>query len=130
MPCGCPQINSLRDWVGLLRPVMLMHLAPAVASTAVIVLAMHRGRHPLALPAVLTAIPALFHLVLLAGGWGLEDARAHGWLTRPTVSGVRVRWSGLRIHLPLLLCGIKSSLGRWCSGNFLCFVWDVFFCVV
>ena len=79
------QINSIWDWIHVLRPSMLLHLAPGVASTAAIWATMHKVRHPLALPGVLIAIPALFHLVLLAGRWSLKDARDAGWLTQTPV---------------------------------------------
>ena len=63
-----------------------MHLAPAAASTAVVITAMRKARSPLVLPGVLLAIPAAFHLVLLVGGWSLSDARMHGWMAKPPVS--------------------------------------------
>lgn len=96
--CCTAQVTSIWDWVGLLRPSALLHLAPAAASTAATMWVMRHARHPLALPGVLVVIPALFHLVRLAGRWSMEDAQRHGWLTKGPV----------RSHACLLL-GIASS---------------------
>ena len=82
------QINSIIEWLDVLHLAPLIHMAPAAASTAAILFAMHRARNPLALPGVLVAIPTLFHLILLAGNWSLDDARNQGWLTKPTVSTI------------------------------------------
>lgn len=49
---------------------------------------MARFKHPLALPAVLLAIVALFHAALLATGMSLQEAQAAGWVMKPAVSSL------------------------------------------
>ena len=80
------QLDSLEGFRQLLTLETLCFLAPCLASCAAIIAAMRLGRSPLILPAVLAAIPAAFHLVLLAGGWSLADAQNAGWVAKPAVS--------------------------------------------
>ena len=64
----------------MLRSSLLPHLAAGAAWTIVLVLLLRRFRHGLALPLLLAAGIAFFHLVLWLAGVPLEQARAEGWL--------------------------------------------------
>lgn len=44
---------------------------------------MTRARSPWALPVTLAAVPAAFHLYLLATGTSLEQAQDAGWVLKP-----------------------------------------------
>ena len=63
-----------------------LRMLPTLGSTLVMMWTMARSSHPLALPGVLVAIVAAFHLVLLAAGISLEEAQASGWVLKPAVS--------------------------------------------
>lgn len=65
----------------LASPNALLHLAPALALALLLALVLRRARSPYALPALLLAVPAAFHLALLVAGVSLEEARAGGWVT-------------------------------------------------
>lgn len=95
------QISGFMDWIGVLRPHLLTHLLPGAACTALILATMHRARHPLALPGVLLAVPAAFHLVLLAGGWSLKDAQDGGWLTKPVSCSEHLLHDGMDSEAPV-----------------------------
>lgn len=74
---------------------------------------MKRFSHPLALPAVLVAIPVAFHAARLAAGVSMEDAMDAGWVTRPAEGSTpfwelwglfNVRgWSLSGIYFPAML---------------------------
>lgn len=48
---------------------------------------LHLMRHPLALPAMLLAIPAFFYACLAASGISLQQARDAGWVAQLEVRG-------------------------------------------
>ena len=104
------QVSSLSSWAQLASVDSLWKLAPALAMVACIIVVMHRCRRalrglpcacwplapavleqsagalrrsPLALPALLLAVPALFYVALFAAGLSLEDARQAGWVSKP-----------------------------------------------
>ena len=80
------QIDSFPSWANLFHQDQLIKLGPVVGSTAALYLTMHYVRSPLALPAVIVLIPAIFHIVLVSKGWSLADAADNGWVTRGEVS--------------------------------------------
>lgn len=63
-----------------------LRVLPTLGSCALMMWTMARFRHPLALPAVLLAIVALFHAALLALGVSLQEAQEAGWVMKPAVS--------------------------------------------
>ncbi|KAG2448594.1 hypothetical protein HYH02_006485 [Chlamydomonas schloesseri] len=78
------QVDTLESWVHLLALDPLIKLLPAAATIAVLMLCVEHVSHPLALPALLTAIPLAFHGVLWAVGWDLARAQEAGWVMPPT----------------------------------------------
>jgi SulP family sulfate permease len=82
------EIDSLGSWARLLHANQLAKLAPTLASTLLMVVTLERFDHPLALPAVLLALVAVFHLALAVAGVPLAAAEAAGWVLKPAVSRV------------------------------------------
>ncbi|KAG2444838.1 hypothetical protein HXX76_001579 [Chlamydomonas incerta] len=78
------QVDTLVSWAHLLAPDPLIKLLPAAATITVLMLCVEHVSHPLALPALLTAIPLAFHGVLWAVGWDLARAQEAGWVMPPT----------------------------------------------
>ena len=98
------QVNTFTSWLHLANKDALIHLAPAVAATAVLLVTMKYARHPLALPAVLLAIPGIFHITLLAMGMSLQEAADASWVAQPEVLPVLKC-----ILIPILFISTKSS---------------------
>jgi hypothetical protein len=72
----------------------LIKLGPALGSTLLLLATLKLGRNPLLLPAVLVAIPAGFHVLLIAFGISLQEAADAGWTMQPEVGGAPSRPSG------------------------------------
>lgn len=98
-PCTCeprrspplpprPKIDTLSSWLRLASLDALTKLLPTAATIAATMLTVEHCRHPLALPALIAAVPLAFHGVLWAAGWSLADAQATGWVMPPTVGAV------------------------------------------
>lgn len=71
---------TLRDTLQLLHAGPLTKVAACAAATAALWLTLKYGRHPLALPAMLCGIPAVFHVARLAAGWSIAELQDSGWL--------------------------------------------------
>jgi len=78
--CISENMTEMQDWKyllskqncilalpGLLSGVVLTYIARCVSNSAV-------------LPMAMVAIPAIFYVVIYAGGWGLEGAREYKWV--------------------------------------------------
>ncbi len=83
-----PQIDTLGSWLRLASVDALTKLLPTAATIAATMLTVEHCHHPLALPALIAAVPLAFHGVLWAAGWTLADAQATGWVMPPTVGAV------------------------------------------
>ncbi len=81
----CTQVDTLSSWVNLLTWDAVLKLIPTLVTCVTLMLTMEHCPHPLALPAMLAAIPVLFRLVLLAAGVTVAQAQDAGWVMRPTV---------------------------------------------
>ena len=79
-------VDSPETWLQLLHWDPALKLAPAVASTLLLMLVMGRFKSPWALPVVLIFIPGVFFIVLLGMHKSLEDAQDSGWVAKPQVS--------------------------------------------
>ena len=82
------QINSFTSWKHLANQDALIKLVPAVGATAALLLTLKHSRNPFVLPVVLVAIPAIFHIVLVATGTSLQQAADAGWLMQPEVCSI------------------------------------------
>ena len=87
------QVESLLSWANLAHTGPFVRFLPALVSTFVLWGVLSHVRNPLALPATLVAIPAVFYAVLLAAGISLADAQAAGWV--PAAAEVRI-WKWLK----------------------------------
>jgi SulP family sulfate permease len=74
----------------LLAADALIKFIPTFAAAMVLWLSMTRATSPWALPITLAAVPAVFHVYLLATGTTLADAQDAGWVLKPEVRGLRV----------------------------------------
>ena len=86
------QLNKVAQWLDILHIDPFIKIVPLIVTTVILILTMEHFTHPLVLPGVLAAIPLVFHGVLLAAGWTLEQAQETGWAMKPTVS------HGTRLH--------------------------------
>ncbi|BDA44720.1 Uncharacterized protein C24H6.11c [Coccomyxa sp. Obi] len=77
------EIDSFTSWKHLANQDALIKLVPAVGATAALLLTLKHSRNPFVLPVVLVAIPASFHIVLLATGTSMQQAADAGWLMQP-----------------------------------------------
>ena len=80
------QLNKVAQWLDILHLDPFIKIVPLIITTVILILTMEHFTHPLVLPGVLAAIPLVFHGVLLAAGWTLEQAQETGWAMKPTVS--------------------------------------------
>jgi hypothetical protein len=87
----------------------LIKFIPTFAAAMVLWLSMTRATSPWALPITLAAVPAAFHVYLLATGTTLADAQDAGWVLKPEVGFMNV-W--------LWFCGFKNGVNR--SWIFIC----------
>jgi hypothetical protein len=82
--------------VDIIRPSLLVaadaliKFIPTFAAAMVLWLSMTRATSPWALPITLAAVPAAFHVYLLATGTTLADAQDAGWVLKPEVRGFGV----------------------------------------
>ncbi len=83
------ELASFASWGGLFAAGPLLRLAPTFAAAAAMVATLERFEHPLALPSVLVALVAAFHLALAAAGVPLADAAAAGWVAPGGAANVR-----------------------------------------
>lgn len=81
------EIELLKDWVRLLHKDALIRLVPTCGSALAVLCTMRYARQPWVLPLLLATIPAIFHLVLMGGGWTLEEAIANDWCYPPQGNG-------------------------------------------
>ena len=75
------------DWGKLFNGPSMLLMCPGLLLGVALVLITGRFRHFAVLPCCLVAIPILFHLLLLAAGVSLDEARAAystGWLASTT----------------------------------------------
>ena len=79
------QLITLRDTLQLLHAGPLTKVAACTAATAALWLTLRYGRHPLALPAMLCGIPAVFHVTRLVAGWSIAELQDAGWLLQSKV---------------------------------------------
>lgn len=63
----------------------LIKFCPTMVAAIALWLCISRARSPWALPLTLAAVPASFHLYLLATGTSLADAQDAGWVLKPEV---------------------------------------------
>ena len=86
------QVDSFSSWAHLLARDPAIKLLPVLGATLLMYGTMKFGTHPLALPAVLLAIPAGFHVVLLATHTTLavRRVRAGCWRDGRRARGTRV----------------------------------------
>jgi SulP family sulfate permease len=68
-----------------LRADALVKFIPTFAAAMVLWLSMTRATSPWALPVTLAAVPAVFHVYLLASGTTLAQAQDAGWVLKPEV---------------------------------------------
>lgn len=85
LACGV-DIDSLASWINLFQPIPLLKCLPTVLSCAFIMLTLEMVHHPLALPSLLVGLVVIFHTVLWAAGFSLDEAQASGWVLPPAVS--------------------------------------------
>lgn len=85
LACGV-EVDSFSSWANLFAKDPAIKFVPTVAATAAMYLTMNYVSHPLALPAVLLAIPLGFHAVLLATRTSLQQAADLGWVMQPEVT--------------------------------------------
>jgi hypothetical protein len=65
----------------------LIKFIPTFAAALVLWLSMTRATSPWALPVTLAAVPAAFHVYLLASDTTLAQAQDAGWVLKPEVCG-------------------------------------------
>eukprot|EP00884_Botryococcus_braunii_P017695 jgi/Botrbrau1/4609/Bobra.60_2s0094.1 len=82
LACGV-EVDSFPSWANLLAKDPAIKFVPTLAATAAMYLTMNYVSHPMALPAVLLAVPLAFHAVLLATGTSLQQAADLGWVMQP-----------------------------------------------
>ncbi|KAF6261741.1 hypothetical protein COO60DRAFT_1699671 [Scenedesmus sp. NREL 46B-D3] len=81
---GCSTtINTFSSWANLFGHDALVKLIPTCAAAMVLWLSMTRATSPWALPITLAAVPAAFHMYLLATGTTLSQAQDAGWVLKP-----------------------------------------------
>ena len=93
------QLITLRDTLQLLHAGPLTKVAACAAATAALWLTLKYGTHPLALPAMLCGIPAVFHVARLAAGWSIAELQDSGWLLQSKLT-------------PVCLCTLVVVLAR------------------
>lgn len=81
-------VDAPETWLQLFSWDPALKLAPAVASTLLLILVMGRSKSPWALPLVLVFIPGVFFIILLGMHKSLGDAQDSGWVAKPQVSSV------------------------------------------
>jgi MFS superfamily sulfate permease-like transporter len=84
LACGV-EVDTFPSWANLFAKEPAIKFVPTFAATAALYLTMNYVAHPLALPAVLMAIPLGFHAVLLATRTTLQEAADLGWVMQPEV---------------------------------------------
>jgi hypothetical protein len=82
------QVREAAHILDLLGTAPLLKLAAAIAGSGAMAGALHMMRHPLALPAMLVAIPAIFYAYLAASGISLQTARDAGWVAQLEVGSI------------------------------------------
>ena len=68
-------INGLTDWLQLLNADSILLMLPGILLGILLVVMVQRIRHYLVLPAFLLAIPIIFYLVIVIGGFSMEQVR-------------------------------------------------------
>lgn len=79
------QVNGIRTWGSVMNHDSGILLAPGLAVGVGLLLFVQRVHHPAALPVALVTIPVMFYIVLVAGGFSMEEARSaygEGWLDK------------------------------------------------
>ena len=111
------QIESFATWGQLFNHDSAILIAPGLLLGVAILLIIQRFRHFLVLPGCLVAIPVGFHLLLLATGTSLDQAReayGTGWLANNTDTGLfyhawdhyqfeKVQWYAVPPQIPTWL---------------------------
>ena len=80
------QINTSADTLQLLHAGPAVKLAACAVATAALWLTLKFGTHPVALPAMLCGIPAVFHVVRLVTGTSIAELQESGWLLQSKVT--------------------------------------------
>uniref|UniRef100_A0A383VST7 STAS domain-containing protein n=1 Tax=Tetradesmus obliquus TaxID=3088 RepID=A0A383VST7_TETOB len=120
---GCnTTINSFSSWSNLFDHDALIKFIPTFAAALVLWLSMTRATSPWALPITLAAVPAAFHVYLLASGTTLAQAQDAGWVLKPEGKTSEQFWELYKLFniedwefdgicLPALLRQIPKMLG-------------------
>lgn len=70
----------------------LIKFIPTFLAALVLWVCMTRARSPWALPVTLAAVPAAFHVYLLATGTTLEQTQDAGWVLKPEGKATEQFW--------------------------------------
>lgn len=111
---------SLPTLAILLDPALLAFWLPGVIAGVVILFLARRSRHPLLLPAIITAIIIVFYAVARLRGLSIDELSAQGWLLGPFPEGgiwqplrlselAGVDWPLIAGQLPNLLIAVVMS---------------------
>eukprot|EP00051_Salpingoeca_urceolata_P016802 m.225666 g.225666 ORF g.225666 m.225666 type:complete len:984 (-) comp18784_c0_seq2:379-3330(-) len=76
-------VSTIKEWGQLFTHDRVLLMLPGVLLGVALFIILGRFRHYAVLPCCLMTIPVVFHIILAAGGWSLDDARASlttGWL--------------------------------------------------
>lgn len=112
------QINGIHTWSEVMNHNSAILMAPGLALGISLLFFVQRVQHPAALPCALIAIPALFYVVLIAGGYSLAEARGaygEGWLDKESKqASFWQAWDGYRFGLVQVRCARSWRVS--CSG--------------
>eukprot|EP00037_Helgoeca_nana_P017787 m.169060 g.169060 ORF g.169060 m.169060 type:complete len:1024 (-) comp24150_c0_seq1:110-3181(-) len=115
------QINGIHTWGEVMNHNSAILMAPGLALGISLLFFVQRVQHPAALPCALIAIPALFYVVLIAGGYSLAEARGaygEGWLDKESKqASFWQAWDGYRFGL-VQWYAIPSQLPTWIAMYF------------
>ncbi|KAL7522385.1 hypothetical protein ACHAWX_007050 [Stephanocyclus meneghinianus] len=112
--CINDTIMKPSDWALLLDEHSLLLAIPGILSGIALTAVARKCEDEAMLPISMVVIPVIFYIVLLAGGWSLEEAREGGWVgeTSPPVPVVdlfhlvdigKVRWDLFKDLIPIWL---------------------------
>ena len=109
------EIGSLTSWVRVFNRDSLIKLIPTVSACLSMIATMKYSRHPMALPALLLALIALFHVFLFVFGIPLSAAQDAGWAMQSSDGPVMI-WDlfklyGAEIDIPSIMKQAAKAVG-------------------
>lgn len=78
--CISKSMVNVADWGLLAQPQYLLLATPGLLAALLLTWLSRNSDNPASLPVAMVAIPAVFYVVIYAGGWGLEGAREGKWV--------------------------------------------------